>query len=130
MMDFVKWVNSTQASLMVIQVMCLGLMIQGCATLGIGTPSREQAALEGVAGIMVAHYFADLQDDDALSELDIANALIAKGDDYLAKVYPQDGWTVMGLLSQFATQISGGKVSPNVGQIYYLVTGVLESLEE
>lgn len=110
---------------LVLWVTMLVLILTGCATLGIGNPSPEQAALEGVAGIMITEYTTNLEDQD-LEPLALAQALIAKGDDYLAKVYPNSGWTVTSLLEQFINRISAGKVNPQVGQMWYYVQVALD----
>lgn len=100
----------------------------GCATFGIGNSSPEQAALEGVAGVMIVEYTTKLEDQD-LEPLALAQALIAKGDDYLAKVYPMSGWTVTSLLEQFISRISAGKVNPQVGQMWYYVQAAFDDAD-
>lgn len=106
-------------------VLCVAFT--GCATLGIGDPPSEQAALEGASAAMVVHYLK-IKDDD-ITDAQLAIALVTQGDNYISTLYPDSGWTYVGLVQDYIKKISNGKLNPNVGLIYFFVIGALEELQ-
>ena len=103
-------------------VLCL---MVGCASLGIGGYSQDQAVLEAAASIMTLEYLS-LENIDSMSKVDIANALLKVGDE---SVQLMGYISFSSLIQSRINAVSGGRMNPQVLTIYMLTVAILEKLE-
>ena len=99
--------------------------VSGCATFGIGNQPQDQVVLEAAAGLMVLEYVSIR--DMGLSKAEIAHALLYVGD---AAVQSQGYISFAALVQSRISDVTNGKLNPQVLTIYMLTIAVLEELEE